>query len=80
MKKARTVAIPVTLNFECCECGCHGSSAKNYWIGQDSEKFYLAIRGHGYEGTDLGRSASFRGAIEICEKCWEEELLELAKP
>jgi hypothetical protein len=84
----KTVSIPIKLDFEYCECGCHGFEAKNYWIyslvgheldGHEKiETPHLAVKGHKY-GVILGWFKTWKQAKAACLKSFKQELLTLAK-
>jgi hypothetical protein len=59
----------VTMRFEYCECGCHGSVANvgemAFTIFDDLKGNFTLYQGHGRYGIELGKSKDYRALTKI---------------
>lgn len=69
------------MNFEYCECGCHGSSASagpiHFWIFNDLKGNYFLHRGHGWISPLIGKYKSYKEADAEVVKIVKKELAEI---
>lgn len=73
----------IKLNFEYCECGCHGYAADaesfSYSIYWDLRENFYTHRGHGLTGYRIGTYNSYNVAKEACNQDAERRLNDLHK-
>lgn len=75
----------VKLNFELCECGCHGSAAGrgdiSYWIRHlpEHRSIFIAHLGHGWISPVIGEFATLEEARLCCNVDAAKELAKLLK-
>lgn len=61
----------MSLNFEYCECGCHGSESDRigettYWIGCETSKGKVNLhRGHGWTSPMIAECDTYEEAVEL---------------
>jgi hypothetical protein len=74
------------LQFDYCECGCHGHSASlchlNFWIycnpsSKSTKNPYQLFKGHGFSGQCIGNYSTFENATEAANKLCEAYIEEL---
>ena len=68
------------LNFEYCECGCHGHSASmaniHYWLYNDlkhKENSFKLHQGHGWISPLIKTFASFEAAVDFANEMAQKE-------
>lgn len=72
------------LDFEYCECGCHGHEASpgmnvHYWIFNDLKGTYRLHRGHGWMSPVISTHKSFKDAEKAALDDLTTQLIELHK-
>lgn len=69
------------MNWEYCECGCHGHEAHAagiyFWLFNDLKGNYTLHRGHGWLSPVIGKYKSWEEAEEKAREILKEALVEL---
>lgn len=71
----------MALNFEYCECGCHGHEASagalHFWIFNNLKGRFFLHQGHGWLSPKLSEHTSFQDAEKAANEVVKGELTKL---